>query len=401
MPSLIEQLLYGPVVQKREATPQESLGSLMGILSQGSHAQAPQMAQQGSGLGSSLIKQFVSDKMGEHKAAADAEKANAMRSESLGQLNQVASDPSLTPQQRMMMLAQNADPSVAQTGLSNYVASLSPAAPGKPSFQTMGMPGMEGFRTNALVGPDGSLKPVGEPWKEGSGVTVNTGDMGTGRFMSPEEKKAAGIHPDTVVSINAKGVPSILQAPQDKFTTEELPNGGMQTTNTTTGKVTIEQPSEAQAKAAATSKFIDVNNKQYNDLTTKFNPAEDPSVFRNEIAKSLPNGPIANSVMTKNQQQFRGIKDRWNEKFLRDESGASISPTEYTNKERNFWPVYGDSPQVVADKAAARKVAEEGVTGKMQATGSKPPSNGTGTTFQGRALPPGWVVGPDGKPRKQ
>jgi hypothetical protein len=406
----VMDLLSGELVKRREAMPQESLGSLMGMLSQGANAPSlPAMSNHGSGLGSSILKQFVSDKMG--KAAAEDQAASQLDAARPGidyarNAPQSYTDPNtgtttpLSPLDQARYWQASPDASSRKMGQSMMEDILKPST-NKPGYQTMGMPGREGYKTNALVGPDGSLKPIGEPWQDKSGVTVNTGDMGTGRFMSPDEKKSAGIHPDTVVSINAKGVPSILQAPQDKFTTETLPNGGMQTTNTTTGKVTIEQPSEAQAKAAATSKFIDVNNNQYNALTTKFNPAEDPSIVRNEIAKSLPNGPIANSVMTKNQQQYRGIKDRWNEKFLRDESGASISPTEYVNKERNFWPVYGDSEQVVADKAAARKVAEEGVTGKMQATGSKPPSNGTGTTFQGRALPPGWVVGSDGKPRKQ
>jgi len=44
---------------------------------------------------------------------------------------------------------------------------------GSPKYMTMGVPGQPGMRVNAVVGQDGVPMPIGEPWKQGSGVNVN------------------------------------------------------------------------------------------------------------------------------------------------------------------------------------------------------------------------------------
>jgi hypothetical protein len=158
---------------------------LMGMLSQGANAPSlPAMSNHGSGLGSSILKQFVSDKMGkaaaEDQAAAQLDAArpgidyarNAPRSYT--DPNTGTTTP-LSPLDQARYWQASPDASSRKMGQSMMEDILKPST-NKPGYQTMGMPGMEGYKTNALVGPDGSLKPIGEPWQDKSGVQVNVGD---------------------------------------------------------------------------------------------------------------------------------------------------------------------------------------------------------------------------------
>lgn len=54
--------------------------------------------------------------------------------------------------------------------------------------------------------------------------------------------------------------------------------------------------------------------------------------------------------------EAESAKSRWIESFLRDASGAAIPESERNAYKKQFFPVAGDSPQTVKDKAAARKV---------------------------------------------
>lgn len=181
MDGLIEQLLSGPVVQRREnGQQQEALGALMGFLSQGgSSGQAPAlpaMGRQGSGFGSAILSQFVRDKMAKHQAESDAEAAAKLRAASLQQLRDMDANPNLTPQQRMMGIAQNIDPSVAQSGLSSYVSSLTPKDPKNLQFEDIGVNGSPNLIQKVRVNSDGSYTPFGDPRTQSSGVQVHLGD---------------------------------------------------------------------------------------------------------------------------------------------------------------------------------------------------------------------------------
>lgn len=70
-------------------------------------------------------------------------------------------------------------------------------------------------------------------------------------------------------------------------------------------------------------------------------------------------GVIANQIMSKGgQQYFQAIAD-WVRAKLRKESGAVIRPEEMASEIRTYFPMPNDPPEVVAQKAAARKQAEE------------------------------------------
>ncbi len=56
-------------------------------------------------------------------------------------------------------------------------------------------------------------------------------------------------------------------------------------------------------------------------------------------------------------KRFRGFKDDFISAVLRKESGAAISDAEYTREERKYFPMPGDSAEIVSDKRARRERA--------------------------------------------
>jgi hypothetical protein len=57
------------------------------------------------------------------------------------------------------------------------------------------------------------------------------------------------------------------------------------------------------------------------------------------------------------QQQVDQARRNFITAVLRQESGASISPSEFANEEKKYFPQTGDTPQVIAQKQAARELA--------------------------------------------
>lgn len=84
---------------------------------------------------------------------------------------------------------------------------------------------------------------------------------------------------------------------------------------------------------------------------------------------------LTNVTASKEHQQFEQAKKDWARAKLRDESGAVISEEEIENEIKTYFPVFGDSPEVVAQKEAARKRATQGMiesAGKAYIPPTKP-----------------------------
>lgn len=60
--------------------------------------------------------------------------------------------------------------------------------------------------------------------------------------------------------------------------------------------------------------------------------------------------------------------------ILRRESGAAIAPSEFENASKQYFPQPGDSPEVIQQKAANRKIAIEGVMRAAGPSYQQPPS---------------------------
>ena len=76
-----------------------------------------------------------------------------------------------------------------------------------------------------------------------------------------------------------------------------------------------------------------------------------------------------NPTASKEKQRYRQAANDWIRAKLRQESGAVIADEEMAAEYRTYFPIFGDSPEVIAQKVRARKVAEASM---REASGEKP-----------------------------
>jgi hypothetical protein len=122
-------------------------------------------------------------------------------------------------------------------------------------------------------------------------------------------------------------------------------------------------------KAGATN--IDFNANQGNaagfaDRMTSANAIiSDPKIeaaMTDLVKKGTSGVPVfGNFLVGAEFQQAEQAKRDFVNAILRRESGAVISPSEFENANQQYFPQPGDSPEVIAQKAANRQIAIEGV----------------------------------------
>lgn len=95
-------------------------------------------------------------------------------------------------------------------------------------------------------------------------------------------------------------------------------------------------------------------------LLDQFEGSGSPS-YGSQAAGSIPFvGSMARrAVMTPDQQQYRQAQEDWVRAKLRKESGASIASDEMDREIETYFPMPGDSPQVIAQKRKSRLVAND------------------------------------------
>ena len=95
---------------------------------------------------------------------------------------------------------------------------------------------------------------------------------------------------------------------------------------------------------------------------------------RGVVAPSLPQqltggegmtGTLATALATPEQQQVDQAQRDFINATLRRESGAVISPQEFTNARKQYFVQPGDSPQVIAQKARNRELAIAGILAEV------------------------------------
>lgn len=128
---------------------------------------------------------------------------------------------------------------------------------------------------------------------------------------------------------------------------------------------------EAQGKASAfQSQMVSANN-----IVNQLEAAGfDPTSLRNQTAVKLAGG-AANPVVPVTAQQYKQAQNQWSEAFLRFKTGAAATEPEVVLNNRTFFPVFGDKPEQIAQKAAMREQAERDIgiaAGRGAGLGAQP-----------------------------
>lgn len=136
---------------------------------------------------------------------------------------------------------------------------------------------------------------------------------------------------------------------------------------------------EQQANALQFSSRMNLNNQIVTDLEAG---GFEPASVGTALTKFLPN-----LFRPEQLQSYEAAKANWVTATLRKESGAAISAKEYLQANKEYFPRAGDSPGVVAQKAALRKLAEENI--RMSAGSAQGLSQPSAQPAVGAAPSPG------------
>ena len=128
---------------------------------------------------------------------------------------------------------------------------------------------------------------------------------------------------------------------------------------------------EAQGKASAfQSQMVSASNA----VNTLESQGFDPTSFKSQTAVRLAGG-AANPVIPVAAQQYKQAQDQWSEAYLRFKTGAAATEPEVVRNNRTYFPVFGDKPEQIAQKAAMREQAERDIgiaAGRGAGLGAQP-----------------------------
>lgn len=122
-------------------------------------------------------------------------------------------------------------------------------------------------------------------------------------------------------------------------------------------------PTEAQGKAALFGTRASEAHKTLNDLETKINTTG--LALKNSL-ENVPGiggalGVAGNSMLSGSQQKVEQAQRNFVNAVLRTESGAVISPQEFENAKKQYFPQPGDGPEVIKQKRENRMTAINGL----------------------------------------
>ena len=234
-----------------------------------------------------------------------------------------------------------------------------------------------------LIGKDGTVKKIGVRAATGPSKTrtIVKGDMEIVQEFDPSTGKWVDIgsgprwnpNPSTVIENYPAPIPVVTPEGEAKLV-QFGKKGSVKETEYKPYKT--EKPTDSEratmgylSRMQAAEKLIREHKKGI--------PTEETS-----LSGAIPfvGDYIQRKVMTPEQQMYKQAADDWIRAKLRKESGAVISDQEMEGEYRTYFPQPGDTPEVIAQKAAARKQAEEQMK-MMAGPAFKPkpkPKSGTG-----------------------
>ena len=114
---------------------------------------------------------------------------------------------------------------------------------------------------------------------------------------------------------------------------------------------------ESQAKATAfQSQMIGAEN----NLKLLESKGFDPSSYKTQATLKMAGGPL-NILSAPEAQQYKQAQEQWAEAYLRFKTGAAATEGEVQRNIKTFFPQFGDKPTQVAQKADARRQAEQDI----------------------------------------
>ena len=165
-----------------------------------------------------------------------------------------------------------------------------------------------------------------------------------------------------VAGVDAQGNPVFFQPSKTGGQPQIVPN---------VSPLREEKPAtESQAKAGAFANQMSTSSKEFNRLQ---NEGYDPTSFASQAATGVAGTPLTVLADPKSQQANQA-QQQWAEAYLRFKTGAAATESEVKRNMRTFFPQFGDSPEVIAQKARMRKEAENDVrsAGKQPSTIKQP-----------------------------
>lgn len=249
---------------------------------------------------------------------------------------------------------------------------------GAASAQSAGMRYEDGTPVNVTrgVGPNGipfnfdpDLKPEHRQWAmadiannaESDTYTRTQPPSATARFghtppkqpdqystLSPNEVTALGLPAGTIAQRSPSGQVQIINKPRDLPTGGQvIDNGDGTTTYIPAGKIT-----EGERNASGFYQRMIAANAEMRRLEAA---GYDPTNRRDYYTAG---GEYLNPLASTEGQQYRQAQDNWLRANLRKESGAAIGVAEMDQERKNYFPIPGDSPETIQQKARNRTVTE-------------------------------------------
>lgn len=170
-------------------------------------------------------------------------------------------------------------------------------------------------------------------------------------------------------------------------TLEPIPGGPADPA--TKGAKLAKPPTEGQAKALMFGSRMAIADEILSDLTGKYSPA---AVNAKMAGEGLPlvgglAGMAGNAVMSETGQRAEQAQRDFINAVLRRESGAVIADSEFRNAAKQYFPQPGDSKAVLAQKAANRRTAIEGMKAEFGEQSMPEFDRIVGSARQGRQRP--------------
>ena len=226
----------------------------------------------------------------------------------------------------------------------------------------------------AATNPDGTIDRA----KLVAITQPRTGDLGVYDEYVKQEKEAGRVPKSIDKFITDQKVAGRTQAPARERSVFDAERGGIVNLDTgiftpaTQGGVPLGEKNkpltETQSKAVGFASRAGEADEIINKVGEggKFTPS-----LIKAGAESVPLvggalGTAANLFApSSKEQQIEQAQRNFVNALLRQESGASISPTEFANAQKQYFPQPGDSPEVILQKAANRKTSIDAL--KVQA----------------------------------